>query len=80
MKIWFYPQNLDPTSKYHGKLTFYQKPRIEYFSVRSFCTGRFGHMVEEEADFNKTTGQYQMLVLPQITVLAEKFGPFPKMN
>ena len=32
---------------------FYQKPRIEYSSVRSFCTGRFDSIMEEEVGFDK---------------------------
>ena len=78
MKIKCNHKNLDPTGSYHGEFTFYQKPRIEDSSVRSFCTGRFDHMVEEEAGFNKTTCQHQMLVLPQIIVLAESSVHFPK--
>ena len=63
MKIRLYPKNLDPTCKYHCKTTILPKHRIHESSVRSFCIGWFGDILEEEAGFNKKP---KRLVLPKI--------------
>ena len=79
-KIGFYPKNLDPTCKYHCKTTFSQKHRIDESSVRSFCIGWFGDILEEEAGFNKKP---KRLVLPKIKdfqVLDQKVDRIPKWN
>ena len=44
----------------------YQKPDIEYSSVRSFCPWRFDPNLKEESGFNQKTCQYKRLVLSKI--------------
>jgi len=62
------------------KPLFYQKHRIDESSVRSFCIGWFGDILEEEAGFNKKP---KRLVLPKIKdfqVLDQKVDRIPRWN
>jgi len=53
MQIRFYPKTSIRLVDTMVNQFFYQKPDIEYYSVRSFCPWRFDPIIEEEAGFDK---------------------------
>ena len=83
MQIRFYPQNLNPTGRYHCKSTFLPKTWYRVLFRPVILPLAVWPHHKRRGRFRQKTSQYKRLVLPQIKdfqVLGEKVGPFPKMK
>ena len=82
MQIRFYPKNLDPTGRYHGKSSFLPKTWYRVLFRPVILPLAVWPHHRRRGRFRQTNCQYKKLVLPKIKdfqVLRQKFYPIPKM-